>query len=111
MKKLYKVVSTILALCMILTILPVVPFAPAAEVVQRYELDTDGIDTNGVYLIVSANTGSAYALRRNGTGTNNTDVASQAVTVLTDTDGTKYIETGFTNESISTFTFGGSESG
>lgn len=107
MKKLYKIVSTILALCMILTILPVVPFAPAAVEVVRYELDTDGIEVGETYLIVStANVGNANALRRN-----NTSVAGQAVTVQQDADGVRFIATDFTNESSCQFQFSGATSG
>ena len=106
MKKLNRLLSVLLALCMLAVMLPPLPGAYAGEVAQRYELDTDGIDTDGVYLIVSADAGSANALRRN-----NTSVAGQSVTVKTDADGTKYIDTGFSNESNCAFTFGGSTGG
>ena len=105
MKKLYKLLSLALAFCVMVAVLP--PLSGVrAEVIQRYELDTDGIDTDGVYLIVSANTGNAYALRRNSTS-----IASQSVTVNVDADGVRYIAAGFSNESNCQMAFSGTASG
>ena len=106
MKRLHRFLSLILTLCMVVVMLPPLPGARAVEVIQRYELDTDGIDTDGVYLIVSANMGNANALRRNSTS-----IANQAVIVQTDADGVRYIEIGFSNEENCRFAFSGTASG
>ena len=58
-----KSVSVILLLCMIISMLPPVQITHAAEITQRYELDTDGIDVGAQYLIVSGTGSSAQALR------------------------------------------------
>ena len=64
MKKLKRRIALILTVCIVLTLLPVMPFTKAAEVIQRYELDTDGIDPGATYLIVNTGTaGDANALR------------------------------------------------
>ena len=60
-----------------------------------YVLDTDGIDAGAKYLIVSAGSGSAYALRNN-----DYSGARESVTI---TDN--LIKNGFNNESACTWTF------
>lgn len=107
MKKLYGLLSIILSLCMVVAMLPPLSGAFAvAETVQCYELDTDGIDTDGIYLIVSADTGTAGAVRRSSTS-----IAAQSVSVQTDANGKKYIDLGFSNEKYCQFSFSGADSG
>ena len=50
MKKMRKLIAFVLLICTVLTLLPPVQFAQAAEV--TYELDTDGIDVGATYLVV-----------------------------------------------------------
>ena len=98
MKKMKKLVSFVLVMCMFLTLLPPMQFTHAAEVVQRYELDTDGIDVGATYLIVNAGTaGSGNALRFYYGNMWNRDLQNQALTIQSK-DGTVFIESGFTNE-------------
>ena len=61
MKKLKRILSSILLLCMIVSMLPPVQKVSAATVVT-YELETGAIDPNGEYLIVSGTGATAYAL-------------------------------------------------
>ena len=44
MKKIKRSIAFVLFLCVLVSLLPPMQFVNAAEVVQRYELDTDGID-------------------------------------------------------------------
>ena len=59
-----RIISGVLCLCLLVSLAPVFPVARAAEVTQRYELDTDGIDPGATYLIVSTGAaGSGNALK------------------------------------------------
>ena len=75
MKKMKRMLAAILTLCIMLSLMPPVHFAKAAEVIQRYELDTDGIDVGATYLIVnSGSAGSRYVLRRNSSASDRQSV-------------------------------------
>ena len=50
MKSFKRLIAFALLMCMFISLLPPVQFAHAA-VIQRYELDTDGIDVGATYLI------------------------------------------------------------
>ena len=111
MKKLRKVLSAIVLLCMIATMLPPLQFIKAAEVTQRYELDTDGIDPGATYLIVNAGAaGNANALRFYYNNYWNRDFRNQTLTV-NNKDGIYYINTGFTNEADCQFRFSAANAG
>ena len=106
MKTTKRILAFVLFLSLFISLLPPVQIARAAEVVQRYELDKDGIDVGATYLIVSSgSTGSSYALQRSNTGT-----AKPQVTVKS-ADGITYIEAGFDDESYCQFSFTGTTSG
>ena len=111
MKALKRILSFLLLLCMVVTLMPVVQFAKAAETVYRYELDTDGIDPGATYLIV--NTGSAgtgNALQFYYQSNSRRDLRNQTLTVKSE-DDLRYIETGFTNETNCQFQFSAAGSG
>ena len=111
MKKLKRSIAFLLALCVILTLLPPAQFADAAEVIQRYELDTDGIDAGATYLIVNAGTaGDGNALRFYYNNAWNCDLRNQSLTIKSE-DGVTFIETGFTNEEDCRFQFTGANAG
>ena len=111
MKKLKRSIAFLLALCVILTLLPPAQFADAAEVIQRYELDTDGIDAGATYLIVNAGTaGDGNALRFYYNNAWNCDLRNQSLTIKSE-DGVTFIETGFTNEENCRFQFTGANAG
>lgn len=97
MKGLKRFVSMVLLFCIMISLLPPVQFARAAETTYRYELDTDGIDVGATYLIVSKNIGSQnpvnYAMMYNGTS----KVQPNQVAIQTDGEPA-YIATGFANE-------------
>ena len=62
MKKMKRIFAAILTLCILLSLAPPIQITQAAQTIQRYELDTDGIDAGATYLIVNASsTGSKYA--------------------------------------------------
>jgi hypothetical protein len=86
-------------------------FVRAAEVVQRYELDTDGIEVGATYLIVNTNaTGTGNALRFYYGSSSSRDLRNQTVTI--ENDGTTtYISAGFTNEAACQFQFSGTKTG
>jgi hypothetical protein len=80
-------------------------------VVQRYELDTDGIDLDATYLIVNAGTaGSGNALRFYYDSMWSRDLRNQALTIQSQ-DGIVFIEPGFTNEDDCQFQFTGTSAG
>ena len=112
MKGLKRFVSMVLLFCIMISLLPPMQFTRAAEVVRRYELDTDGIDVGADYLIVnSASNGTRYALRFNYVSSSNRGFQRQAVTVQTDENGNPYIASGFTYEEDCLFQFTGITSG
>lgn len=111
MKKLKRSIAFILTLCVILTLLPPAQIADAAEVIQRYELDTDGIDAGATYLIVNAGTaGDGNALRFHYNNAWDRDLRNQSLTIKKE-DGVTFIETGFTNEADCRFQFTGANAG
>ena len=111
MKNLKRLLSLILSLCLLVSLLPSMQFVHAAEVTQRYELDTDGIDVGATYLIVNAGTaGSGNALRFYYNSTWSRDLRNQALTIKNE-DGAVFIETGFTNEDDCQFQFTGASAG
>ena len=111
MKKLKRGIAFILTVCTILTLLPVVPFTYAANVVQRYELDTDGIDPGATYLIVNAGTtGGAHALMFYYQSNSKRDLRDQTLNIQQE-DGVIIIEPGFTNEEDCQFQFSSSSAG
>lgn len=111
MKNLKRFLSLILSLCLLVSLLPSMQFVHAAEVIQRYELDTDGIDVGATYLIVNAGTaGSGNALRFYYNSTWSRDLRNQALTIKNE-DGAVFIETGFTNEDDCQFQFTGASAG
>ena len=114
MKGFKRVIALIAVLCIAITLLPPMQFARAAEVVRRYELDTDGIDVGQNYIIVNtATAGTGNALLFNyGSNSSSRSLNNQSVTIK-EADGIKYIESGssFTNEDNCTFTFSGEASG
>ena len=111
MKGLKRFVSMVLLFCIMISLLPPVQIARAAETTYRYELDTDGIDVGATYLIVNRNSSNGYALKFHYASTNDRALKSQSVTVRKDADGTIYIESGFENETVCQFQFTGSTSG
>lgn len=105
MKKMKRIISAVLCLCLLASLVPVFPVARAAEVIQRYELDTDGIDPGDTYLIVNTGAaGSANALRFYYESNWSRDLRNQALTVQQEA-GVTFIDTGFTNESDCQFQF------
>ena len=106
-----RVVSAVLLLCLLVTLLPAMSFVRAAEVVQRYVLDTDGIDVGATYLIVNTNaTGTGNALLFYYGSSSSRDLRNQTVTI--ENDGTTtYISAGFTNEATCQFQFSGTKTG
>ncbi len=105
MKKMKRLVSFVLLLCMVASLLPPMQMTRAAEVTQRYELDTDGIDPGATYLIVNAGTaGNANALKFYYDSYWSRDFRNQTLTVKTQ-DGVSYIDTGFTGEADCQFQF------
>ena len=116
MRKFRRVICALLCLCMVASIIPMLPLgllSRAADVVKRYELDTDGIDVGATYLIVNtATAGSANALKFiYGNNNNSRDLRNQTLTVQTDEEGKRYIATGFTSEADCLFQFSGKSSG
>ena len=111
MKALKRILSFLLLLCMVVTLMPVVQFAKAAETVYRYELDTDGIDPGATYLIVNTGAaGSGNAMRFYYQNNNQRDLRNQTLTVKSE-DDLRYIETGFINETNCQFQFSAAGSG
>ncbi len=105
MKNFRKIISFVLFLGIIVSLLPPMQLTRAAEVVQRYELDTDGIDPGATYLIVNTGTaGTGNALRFYYGSYWSRDFRNQSLTVKS-ADGISYIETGFTNEEDCRFVF------
>ena len=113
MGKMKKIIAFALFFCIVFSLLPPMQFAGAAEVVERYELDTDGIDIGATYLIVNTGTaGDANALKfRYGNSTSTRRFTNQIVQVQTDENGVRYIAKGFTDEANCVFQFSGTESG
>ena len=111
MRKNKRVIAFVLFLSLFISLLPPVQFAGAAEVVQRYELDTDGIDAGATYLIVNAGTaGDGNALRFYYDSSWNRDLRNQTLTIQNENSVT-FIETGFTNEEDCLFQFSGANAG
>lgn len=71
MKGIKKVIAMILAVCLLCTLLPVIPnlFAAESDASYQYVLDTDGIDVGAQYLIVSGTGTSAAALKMDSSTT------------------------------------------
>ena len=112
MKKFKSIVSVALILCMLLSFLPPMQFIRAAEVTQRYELDTDGIDPGATYLIVNTGAeGNGNALRFYYANYWNKDFRNQTLQVRTDKDGIRYIDVGFENEADCQFQFSAANAG
>ena len=106
-----RMLAAILAICLFASLLPVVPITHAANVVQRYELDTDGIDVGATYLIVNVGSaGDAHALKFYYQNSQKRDLQDQTLTIKQE-DGVKFIETGFSNEADCQFQFSGSSTG
>ncbi len=106
MRRFRRVVSALLFLCVVLSMLPPMQFTRAAEVHQRYELDTDGIDVGATYLILgSGSTGTQYAFKFYYASNHNRSFQKQAVTVQADNEGKLYVNTGFTSEADCQFQF------
>ena len=111
MKKFKRIIAFTLFICLLVSLLPPVQVVKAAEVTQRYELDTDGIDPGATYLIVNAGTaGDANALRFYYDSYWSRDLRNQALKIQSQ-DGIAYIDTGFTNESDCQFQFTGAGAG
>ncbi|MBR5322831.1 MAG: InlB B-repeat-containing protein [Clostridia bacterium] len=111
MKRSNRLLAFILFVCMVISLVPPLQVARAADIIQRYELDTDGIDVGATYLIVNTgSTGSGNALRFYYNSSLSRDFRNQTITVKDDA-GVKYIETGFTNESDCVFTFSAAKVG
>ena len=111
MKNMKRIIAFALFVCSLISLLPPMQFVKAAEVVQRYELDTDGIDPGATYLIVNAGTaGSGNALRFYYNSMWSRDLRNQALTIQRE-DGTVFIDTGFTNEADCQFQFTGTNAG
>ena len=111
LKRIKKVVAAVLFLCVLVSLLPPMQPVRAAEVIQRYELDTDGIDVGATYLIVNAGTaGNGNALRFNYSSYWNRDLKNQTLTIKSE-DGVAFIEPGFTNEDDCQFQFTGAAAG
>ena len=111
MKKLKRALAFVLFLCVLISLLPPVRFVRAAEVVQRYELDLDGIDVGATYLIVNSSAaGSGNALQFYYSSSWNTELRSQTLTIKKE-DGITFIDPGFSNEANCQFQFTSSSSG
>ena len=111
MKKAKSLIAFALFLCLLISMLPPVQPVRAAEVIQRYELDTDGIDVGATYLIVNAGTaGNGNALRFYYNSMWSRDLRNQALTIKSE-DGVVFIEPGFTNEDDCQFQFTGAAAG
>ena len=111
MKKMKRTISILLLAYMLLSLLPPWQITTAAEVNQRYELDTDGIDPGATYLIVNtATAGEANALMFYYKSSMSRDLKNQELTVKTE-DGVTFIETGFENEDDCQFQFTSATSG
>ena len=114
MKKWKRMIAFVLTVCMVFSLLPPVQIAYAAETIQRYELDTDGIDVGATYLIVNAGTaGSGNALRFYYSSMWSRDLRNQTLTIQKEDkeNGITYIETGFTNEADCQFQFSSATAG
>ena len=113
MRKNKRIIAFVLFLCLFVSLLPPMQVTHAAEVVQRYELDTDGIDPGATYLIVNTGSaGNANALNFNyGNSSNSRGFRNQTMQVQTDENGIRYVATGFTDEADCQFQFSGRESG
>ena len=82
MKKLKRMIAFTLFVCLFISLLPPVQVVKAAEVTQRYELDTDGIDVGATYLIVNAGVaGEGNALRFYYDSMWSRDLRNQALTI------------------------------
>ena len=111
MKRFKRTLSLVLALCMVLLLLPQMQITRAAEVTQRYELDTDGIDAGATYLIVNtASTGTGNALKFYYQSSRNRDFRNQTLTIKKE-NGVTYIDAGFTNEADCQFQFSAATAG
>ena len=81
-------IALFLTLCTLLAVMPPVQFVHAAEVTQRYELDTDGIDVGATYLIVNAGTaGSGNGLMFYYYSSSSRDLHNQALTIMQEDGG------------------------
>ena len=109
MKSFKRLIAFALLMCMFISLLPPVQFAHAA-VIQRYELDTDGIDVGATYLIVNTKTAGTGNALRFYYSTWSRDFRNQTLTVQSE-GGISFIEPGFTNEEDCQFQFTGSASG
>ena len=106
-----RIISFVLFLCIVATLLPPVQVTRAAEVTQRYVLDTDGIDPGATYLIVNtASAGTGNALRFYYQNSRTRDFRNQTLTVKQE-DGVAYIDSGFTNEADCQFQFSSASAG
>ncbi len=65
MKKMRRIIALALFVCLVISLLPQQQIVRAADVMQRYELDTDGIDVGAQYLLVSGTGSTEYALQLN----------------------------------------------
>lgn len=111
MQRFNRVLSLALIFCMLVSILTPTQVVRAAETVQRYELDTDGIDPGATYLIVNTGTaGSGNALKFYYSGWFNRDFRNQTLTV-TNEDGIRYIASGFSGETDCQFQFSAANTG
>ena len=111
MKSLRRIFAFVLCLCLLTSMLPTVQFAKAAEITQRYELDTDGIDVGATYLIVNAGTaGDGNALRFYYNSYWSRDLRNQSLQIQSE-DGVVFIDAGFTNEADCQFQFTGAGAG
>ncbi|MBE6982354.1 MAG: hypothetical protein E7437_08555 [Ruminococcaceae bacterium] len=112
MKPFKRIMSLALLLCMVISLLPPMQLTRAAEITQRYELDTDGIDPGATYLIVNTGTaGSGNALRFHYSSIWDRDFYNQTLQVQTDEEGVRYIAPGFANEADCQFQFSAENSG
>ncbi len=111
MRKNKRIIAFVLFLCLFVSLLPPVQITYAAEVTQRYELDTDGIDPGATYLIVNtASTGTGHALKFHYSSSWSRDFRDQTLTVQKE-DGVTFVETGFSGEADCQFQFSAANSG
>ncbi len=111
MKKTKRIFAFALFLCLLVSLLPPIQITHAAEVTQRYELDTDGIDPGATYLIVNtASTGTGHALKFHYSSSWSRDFRDQTLTIQEENSVT-FIETGFSGESDCQFQFSAANSG